>query len=410
MIAETAEVSSTASSPPLAGVRVLDLSRYQAGPKAAMLLADLGAEVIRAENPGTERDGGFAGPTQDGFSIYYAVYNRNKKSIGLNLRSETGRELLRELLPHIDVVIENFRPGYLERLGFSFEAMRSINPRIIVLSISGYGQDGPTAHQTAFCNVALAASGYLAVSGEPFSQVHHTGVSIADRLAGVHGATGVLAALVRRGVTGRGGHVDVSLLDAALSMIEFPLATFLTTGQRPPTDGVARRAGSSPNHIFHTADGLVLINAPKQDQWERLLSLLGRDDLAGDPGLDSPLKRQSTEARIVIEEAVAKWIAPLSVAEACRQLVEADVPAAPVRGIDQVADDEQLKHRHMIVDVTNPTSGASMFVTGNPIKVSDYADTIGRPPNLGEHNAEIYGGLLGLTDERLQTLADDKII
>ncbi len=149
-----------------------------------MMLADLGAEVIRVESPAGERDGGFAGPMQDGFSIYYAVYNRNKKSVGLNMRAKEGQQILRELVPHLDVIIENFRPGLLDGLGFSFEELQKLNPKIVLVSISGYGIDGPDAHRTAFCNVALAGSGYLAVSGEPFSQVHHTGVSIADRLAG----------------------------------------------------------------------------------------------------------------------------------------------------------------------------------------------------------------------------------
>ena len=201
--------------------------------------------------------------------------------------------LLRELIPHLDIIVENFRPGYLDRLGFSFAELQEINPRVILVSISGYGKDGPYANQTAFCNVALAASGYLAVSGEPTSQVHHTGVSIADRLAGVHGAIGALAALAGRERTGRGEHVDVSLMDAALTMIEFPLATLLMTGRRPPTDAEGRRAGSSPNHVFQAGDGLILINAPKQDQWERLLGAMGREDLVNDARFDSPLKRQT---------------------------------------------------------------------------------------------------------------------
>jgi formyl-CoA transferase len=226
----------------------------------------------------------------------------------------------------------------------------------------------------------------------------------------VHAAVGAMAALVGRAETGRGQHVDVSLLDAALTMIEFPLATFLTTGRRPPTDAASRRAGSSPNHIFHARDGLVLINAPKQDQWERLLGLMGRDDLASDPRFDSPLKRQSSEAREAIEELVGAWMATLSADEAHRALVEADVPAAPVRTIDQVAEEPQLRHRRMIVGVENPLSGAEMFVTGNPVKLAGVCEPIGPPPAKGEHNREIYSALLGYDDERIRALADQKII
>jgi CoA:oxalate CoA-transferase len=375
-----------------------------------MMLADLGADVIRAESPETDRDGGFAGPMHNGFSVYYAVYNRNKKSIGLNLRRDEGRALLRELLPHVDIVIENFRPGHMDRLGFGFSELQRINPRIILVSISAYGQDGPYANQTAFCNVALAASGYLAVSGEPDSQVHHTGVSIADRLAGVHGAVGALAALAGRERTGEGSHVDVSLMDAALTMIEFPLATLLTTGQRPSTDKEERRAGSSPNHVFQCRDGLILINAPKQDQWERLLLLMGRDDLVDDERFDNPVKRQAREARAPIEELIADWLGPRSVEDAYAALVEADVPAAPVRDIAQVAADPQVRHREMIVDVHNPASGLEMQLTGNPVKLVGRQSTIGPPPEKGEHNEEVYGGWLGLGSERIAELVDQKII
>ena len=395
---------------PLQGIRVLDLSRYQAGPKATMLLADLGAEVIRAEDPESERDGGFAGPMHEGYSVYYAVYNRGKKSIGLNLRKEEGRDLFRKLVPHMDVIVENFRAGYLDRLGLPFPVLRSINPRVVLVSISGYGKDGPSSNQTAFCNVALAASGYLEVSGDPHSPVHQTGTSIADRLAGVHAAVGAMGALVGRATTGEGAHVDVSLLDAALTMVEFPLATFLMTGQLPTGEPRDRRAGSSPNRAFQARDGLVLVNAPNQPQFVRLLHLLGRDDLATDPRFDTPIRRQTAEARIAIERLVGAWMADRSVEEAYRLLVDADVPAAPVRSLDQVASDPQVLHRRMIQDVRSPTTGISMRLTGNPIKVSGMTDEIGHPAERGEHNAEVYGGLLGFDTAALEDLASRKVI
>jgi CoA:oxalate CoA-transferase len=405
----TSEVPAT-SSWPLSGVRILDLSRYQAGPKATMLMADLGAEVFRAENPETERDGGFAGPAHEGQSIYYAVYNRGKKSIGLNLRRPEGRALLAELIPHFDIVVENFRPGYLAGLGFSYEQMSSINPRVILVSISGFGLDGPYSHHTAFCNVALAASGYLSVSGDPFSPVHHTGVSIADRLAGVHAAVGAMAALVGRATTGQGRHVDVSLMDAALTMIELPLSTLLMTGQTPPANHAGRRAGSSPNQVFHAKDGMILINAPKQEQWLRLLHVIGRDDLADDARFNTELKRQSSEARDFIEELIATWLEPKLLQDVYQDLIDAAVPAAPVRTIEEVATDPQVLHRHMIVDVTNPLNGVEMRLTGNPVKVSDMPDAVGPVPEKGEHNAEVYGQWLGYSDERMEELIAQRVI
>jgi CoA:oxalate CoA-transferase len=396
--------------PPLQGVRVLDLSRYQAGPRAAMILADLGADVVRAENPATERDGGFAGPVHEGYSIYYAVYNRGKKSIGLNRSHPEGRELFRRLIPKVDVIVENFRPGYLDRLGFSYEAMRSLHRGIILVSVSAYGQDGPYRDQTAFCNVALAASGYMDVTGDPWSPLHQTGTSIADRLAGVYGATGALAALVGRATTGEGRHVDVSLMDAALTMIEFPLATFLTIGRRPPEDVAGRRAGSSPNQVFRTRDGLILINTPTQDQWLRLLHVMGQDDLAADPRFDSPLRRQDPSARDAIEGLVAAWAATVTAEDAYQALVEADVPAAPVRTIDRVADDPQVQHRRMVQAVRNPATGLEMQLTGNPVKLSDLADEVGYPAERGQHNADVYGEWLGLDVDTVRDLERRGII
>jgi crotonobetainyl-CoA:carnitine CoA-transferase CaiB-like acyl-CoA transferase len=399
---------------PLDGVLVVDLTRALAGPHAGMMLGDLGARVIKVEPPAGDdtRSWGppFVGPEDGRESTYFLSANRNKESVTLDLKAADDKAVLLDLVRRADVLVENFRTGVLDRLGLGFEGLQELNPRLVLVSISGYGKDGPAASQTAFCNVALAASGYLDVSGEPFSQVHHTGVSIADRLAGVHGAVGAVAALVGRAATGKGQHVDVSLLDAALSMIEFPLATFLTTGRRPPSDAEGRRAGSSPNHIFHARDGLILINAPKQDQWVRLLRLMGREDLESDPRFDSPLKRQEGEARVAIEELVGAWLGTLTAAEAHRLLVEADVPAAPVRNIDQVAEDAQLRHRRMIVAVENPLSGAEMYVTGNPVKLAGVADEIGRPAAKGEHNAEIYSQWLGYSDDRIRELAAERII
>jgi crotonobetainyl-CoA:carnitine CoA-transferase CaiB-like acyl-CoA transferase len=199
-------------------------------------------------------------------------------------------------------------------------------------------------------------------------------------------------------------------MDAALTMIEMPLATLLMTGQRPPASNENRRAGSSPNHVFYTQDGMILINAPKQEQWLRLLHLMGRDDLAQDPRFNTELNRQTNEARIAIEDLIAAWLAPKALQDAYKELVDAAVPAAPVRTIDEVAVDPQVLHRRMIVDVTNPLNGVEMRLTGNPVKVSDMDDVIGPVPEKGQHNTEVYGGWLGYSDERIAELAAAQVI
>jgi formyl-CoA transferase len=288
--------------------------------------------------------------------------------------------------------------------------MRELNPGIVLVSVSAYGQDGPYRDQTAFCNVALAASGYMDVSGDPFSPLHQTGTSIADRLAGIHGAAGALAALVGRAASGQGRHVDVSLMDAALTMIEFPLATYLATGRKPPPDVAGRRAGSSPNQVFHAKDGMVLINTPTQDQWNRLCGVMSRPDLVTDERFNTPLKRQEPAARDAIEALCEAWMATQTVEGAYEALVAADVPAAPVRPLDQVADDAQIRHRRMIHEVRHPVTGLTLRLTGNPIKLSDLPDEIGHPAYPGEHNGEIYGDWLGLDEATIADLAARKII
>ena len=375
-----------------------------------MLLCDLGAEVIRAENPEGERDGGFAGPMHEGYSVYYAVYNRGKKSIGLNRSHPEGRELFRKLLPHVDVIVENFRPGYLDRLGFSFEAMQAVNPRLILVSISAYGQDGPYADQTGFCNVALAASGYMDVSGDPFSPLHQTGTSIADRLAGLHAASapwppwsdGPPPAGPARGRLAHGRRADHDRVPSGHVSHDRP--------KRPPSDVAQRRAGSSPNQVFRARDGMVQINTPTQDQWLRLLKLMGRDDLAGRPPLRHPPEAPGSGGRRGHRGAGRRLDTHPDRGAGLPRAGGRRRPGGPVRTIDQVAADPQVLHRRMVQAVRHPQSGLEMRLTGNPVKVSGLPDEVGYPATRGEHNHEIYGKWLGLDADTIADLTRRKVI
>ncbi|MBI3980298.1 MAG: CoA transferase [Chloroflexi bacterium] len=393
---------------PLAGIRVLDLSRYQAGPRCGMLLADLGAEVIRVEDPIGERDGGFSGPTYQGESIYFAVYNRGKKSITLNLKHPKADRIFTELLSRADVLVENFVPGAMERLGFGYARVHAINSRLIMVSISGFGQDGPYAQMPAFCTIALAWSGYLDVSGDPNSPAHSTGVSIADRLAALNGTIGALAALYERTLSGEGQHVDVSLLDSALTMVEFPLMTYTLTGRRLQESG-RNRAGSAPNYAFHARDGMIQISATRQPFWQRLALAMGQPELADDPRFDSSVKRQQPAAIAEIERIVGDWVRERTVAEAYAMLKKARVPAAPVQTLEQVVDDPQMRHRDMFPEVPHPRGG-TIRVPGLSIKLSRTPGRLGPPPLRGEHNAEVYGDLLGLSSAEIKALEADRVI
>lgn len=393
----------------LRGIKVIDLSRYHSGPRCGMILADMGAEVVRVEDPATDRDGGFAGPTYHGESVYYAVYNRGKKSVELNLRRPRGRQILSELIKVSDVLIENFVPGTMERLGFGYADVRRLNPRVVMVSASGFGQTGPYSDLPAYCNVALAMSGYLYMSGDPNSTVHSSGVSIADRLAAMNGAIGALAALFERGTSGEGQHVDVSLLDSAITMVEFPLLSYLATGV-DPTIAASRRAGSAPNRVFNTKDGMIQISASRQKHWEDLAEIIGRADLATDKRVDSPIKRQQPEAIALIEDVVTTWSETQTANSAFSALRERKIPAAPVSRIDEIVENPQVRHREMLPEVKHPVGGYTMRLPGNSIKLSRSVSEVGPAPVRGEHNEEVYCGWLNISPDELEELKDDGVV
>jgi crotonobetainyl-CoA:carnitine CoA-transferase CaiB-like acyl-CoA transferase len=392
----------------LDGITVIDLSRYQAGPRCTQILSDLGAEVIRVEDPTRERDDGFSGPTYKGESIYYAVYNRGKKSITLDLRTEEGKRIFRRLLELADVLVENFRPSVMSRLGFSYETVSTINPRIIMTSISGYGQDGPYRDRPAFCTVALALAGYLSLSGDPRSPVHKTGVSIGDRLAALLGTIGTLGALYHRQLTGVGQYIDVSLMDSVFTLVEYPLITYLTTGEEP-APAETRRAGSAPNNSFMAKDGWVEINAGAQQLWMRLATIIGGEELARDPRFDTSSKRRVWDNVKIVEELVGAWTQNRTVAEIVDTLSQAEVPVAPVQTIQQVARDPHVQNHQLVAWVDHPTLG-KLPVPGLTIRFSKTPGKIGPPPLKGEHNEEVYCGKLGFTREDLARWREHGVI
>jgi crotonobetainyl-CoA:carnitine CoA-transferase CaiB-like acyl-CoA transferase len=398
-------------SAPLDGLRVLDLTRFVAGSQATATLAALGAEVIKLEVPpggdpyrvqGTERVGDQ--------SVLFMSLNSGKRSVALDMRAPDASDAIERLLGSSDFLVENARPGSLARHGLDWDSVHARHPSLVYGSISGYGDVGPDASRGGFDLILQAESGVMSVTGSPQSGPVKVGAPVLDVGAGMSCALGLLAAHIERLRTGEGRHVDVSLMDAALTMIEFPLATFLMTGQRPPSDVAARRAGSSPNQVFRARDGMVLINAPTQDQWNRLLKVMGREELVTDPRFNTPLRRQDPASAVAIESLVGDWMRSLSVDEAYRALVAADVPAAPVRTIDQVAADPQVEHRRMVQGVRHPQSGLEMRLTGNPVKLSGLRDEIGHPAVRGEHNYEIYGKWLGLDADAIADLTRRKII
>ncbi|MEW6299859.1 MAG: CoA transferase [Thermodesulfobacteriota bacterium] len=374
----------------LDGIKVLDLGRYQAGPRCAMLLGDLGAEVIKVEAPGGDESRGLG-------RVYWAAYNRGKKSITLNLRSEKGKALLRELVPKVDMLLQNFRPGVMEAMGLGYETLKQLNPGLIMINVSGFGQAGPYRHRPAYDPIGQAMSGLMSFTGFPDGPPVMTNSPIVDRITALHATIGALAALHRRDVTGRGQSLDVCLLDTGFTLMEIPIAQYLLTGKEP------RRRGNSPGGIapcnaYPAKDGWVYILAVPQDMWARFCRGIGHEEWLADPRFSSLADRAAHAEDI--DALVSAWVRQRTVAEVVAIMERAEVPVAPVQTISQAAHDPHLWERKMLVEVEDPESGRT-FVPGLTVKFSDTPGDIGPIPQPGEHNEEVYCGLLGHSREEL---------
>jgi len=380
------------SSLSLEGVRVLELARYQAGPRGGMILSDLGAEVIKIERLGGEETRGNA-PIVRGQSIYFTVYNRGKKSLCLDMRSEAGKAIFTDLVKTADIVLENFRPGTMETMGFAYEQLKAINPRIILVSVSGFGQDGPYRDRPAFDPLGQAMSGLMSLTGQPIGQPIGTASSIIDRTTALHATIGALAALRHRDRTGEGQVVDCCLLDSALTLVEIPTSYYLATGEE------GGEAGRLP---YQAADGHVVISAIGREMAARLFKLVS----AGADNTGGPVNSSTGGDR---RKMLDDWCARHSVNEICTALMDLGIPVAPVKTIPQVAEDPHLWAREMLVKVDDAVAG-EMYVPGVAMKLSVTPGHVGTVPTPGQHTDEVLSRLLGYDAERLAALRADKVI
>jgi CoA:oxalate CoA-transferase len=378
----------------LDGVRVLELARYQAGPRGGMILSDLGAEVIKIEKLGGEETRQ-SEPMVRGQSVYFSVYNRGKKSLCLDMRTEKGKEIFAALVPTADIVLQNFRPGVMDKMGFGYERLCELKKDIILVSVSGFGQYGPYRERPAFDPLGQAMSGLMSLTGAPVGQPLGAATSLVDRYTSLHATIGTLAALRHRDRTGEGQVVDCCLLDSAITMVEIPTSYYLATGQE---------GGEGGRPPYKAKDGYVVISASSKDMASRLIRIATGDENASVAGWTSRAGLEDPR-----KLAVSKWCAENTVEHIVSTLLKAEIPVAPVNTIPQVAKDPHLWEREMLVKMPDALAG-EMYLPGATIKMSKTPGRVAPVPTPGQHTDELLSGLLGYDAATLRELRGSKVI
>ncbi|HET9880330.1 MAG TPA: CoA transferase [Candidatus Binatia bacterium] len=393
---------------PLSGVRVLDLTRVVAGPYCSMFLGDLGAEVVKVEQPGAGDDTrGWGPPFAGGESAYYLCINRNKQSLTLDLKSKRAVELLRDLVKAADVIIENFRPGTMERLGLGEKELRELNPRLIYASLTGFGADGPMSDWPGYDLIVQAWGGLMSITGTPEGEPVKVGVAIIDLVAGLMLGKAVAAALFAREKIGVGQRIDTSLLEAEVASLINVGSNYLVGGKVPTRWGNAH-PNIVPYQNFQTADGYLVIGVASEVIWKRFCEAVGQRDLINDPRFADNSKRVENRSELIailsktfLQRRNDAWF---------KLLTDAEVPCAPVQTIDQVFQAPQVLQRDMLIEVDHPTAG-KVRMAGIPVKFSVTPASVRMPPPLlGEHNDAILRTWLGMSAASIDELKREKVI
>jgi crotonobetainyl-CoA:carnitine CoA-transferase CaiB-like acyl-CoA transferase len=395
---------------PLIGTRILDLTHMLSGPYGAMILADLGADTIKIEplaGEGTRKllanDPNYS---LDGFGAYYITLNRNKKSVAIDLKSEAGRDVFYDLVRKSDVVISNFGVGVPERLGVDYETLSAINPRIVTCTVTGFGSDGPNPNRPAFDQVAQATGGGMSITGPDKSHPVRSGIPIGDLGGGMFGVMGILAALLERERSGKGQHVDISMLDCQVSMLNYMATMFFLSGRDPWPIGNAHFV-HVPYDTFRTKDGFIVIAVITDNFWQNLKSVVNIPEF-DDPVFDTPPGR--LQHREMINDKLNELLGTRESAYWLEQLVANRIPCAPVNKLSQALSDPQVLHRNMVVDLLHP-DGKSTRGPGNPIKLSrNNVESYSAAPSLGQHTDEVLGELLGYSGDAVEQLREAGVI
>jgi crotonobetainyl-CoA:carnitine CoA-transferase CaiB-like acyl-CoA transferase len=392
------------ASKPLAGVRILDLTHMLSGPYGSMILADLGAETIKIEplqGEGTRKL--LANDPKnalEGMGAYYITLNRNKKSVALNLKDADGLATFHDLVAAADVVISNFGAGVPERLGIDYATLNEINPRIITCTVTGFGSDGPNPNRPAFDQVAQATGGGMSITGTDPEHPVRSGIPIGDLGGGMFAVMGILAALVERSSSGRGQHVDISMLDCQISMLNYMATMYFLSGEDPCPIGNSHFV-HVPYNTFHTADGFIVIAVITDNFWHNLKEVLGCAEF-DDPKYDTQPGRWQDREKI--NQHLDELMRTKSSAYWLRKLQEKRIPCAPVNRFSQALSDEQVRHRNMVIELKHP-NGHSTQGPGNPIKLSrTAAESFSAAPLLGQDTDEVLGRVLGYDAARIADL------
>ncbi|MEG1294684.1 MAG: CoA transferase [Clostridium sp.] len=391
----------------LDGVKVLDLTRVLAGPYCGMMLADMGAEVIKIEVPGKGDDSRRNAPIVNGESAYFMNLNRNKKGITLNLKSEKGREIFRALVKQSDIVLENYRPGVMEKLGLGYEELRKLNPAIVYGAVSGFGHYGPYSSRPGYDILGQAMSGLMSTTGWPDGAPTRTGTAISDVMGGISCCTGVLAAYVNRLKTGEGEKVDVSLVDSMVSSLEIINMIYLCTGRVPTRIG-NRYEAIYPYDSFKAKDGMVIIACGNDKLYNLLKGVLQIPEME-DELYAANVDRVKNHASL--KEIIEVWTVERSIDEIVEILQNAGIPSAPINTIDRVVADPHIAGaREMFVDLEHPVAG-KMKVTGNQLKFTNKKISIDTPaPLLGQHTEMVLAEKLGISHEEYEQLLVEKAL
>ncbi len=388
---------------PLEGLRVLDMSRVLAGPYTTMILGDLGAEIIKIEMPGSGDDSRSFGPFIDSESAYFMSINRNKKSVALNLKIERSKEIIKQLAAKSDILVENFRPGTMDRLGIGWDVLKQINPRLIYAAASGFGRTGPYTAKPAYDIIVQGMGGIMSINGQPDSPPTRVGVSIGDIAAGLYTAVGILAALEERHSSGLGQLVDVAMLDCQLAILENALARYLISGEVPGRLG-NRHSTITPFTSFSTLDGDMIVGAGNDAIFVRLCDAIGKQELAQDARFVT--NRDRTEHWESLQQTLEDVFKTRTTDEWLEKLESLGIPCGPINTIDRVVEDPQVKARQMLVHVEHPAVGAHTLAA-LPVKLSRTPAGIDSPaPVLGQHTEEVLRQLLMYSDEQIDECSE----